>query len=84
MSKVKFPAREEADSMTDWMNVLSGLSFGGAAKAFKVFKKADAIRIKHHEKVFGDDSPWCLKRNIDSGQYFFEWDMAKAERLGIE
>ena len=79
---VNYPTQYEAEALAEWMDAMSGISLSGTSGELrKAFNKAEDIRLKEHERVFGPNSPWILKRG--SRKFTVEWDDRKAEKLGL-
>lgn len=77
----KYPPQEEAEAMVEWYNAVNSIYFGGSTEVRKEFEKADKIRVKLHQKIFGDKSPWSLERK--GNKVKVNWDKTKADKLGL-
>ena len=78
----KYPTQDDADAMNDWYNAMNNVYIGASPQLVrKAFDKAEKIRTTLHTKIFGDNSPWSLKRN--GNKTTVVWDKDKAKRLGI-
>ena len=79
---VSYPTQHEAEALADWMDAMSGVSLSGTSGELrKAFNKAEDIRLKEHERVFGPNSPWILKRGARKSTVVR--DTVKAKKLGL-
>lgn len=78
---VSYPSQDEAEALVDWTNHSNQVYLGGAGLVRKEFNKADEIRQKLWDKIFGDGSPWTVERK--SNKLVVKWDKIKSEKLGI-
>jgi len=84
--KIKYPTQQEADDMADWFNH-SNMFKASSLRVNEAVMKADFIRVKIHQEIFGDNSPYSCKidnRSKKTKKVVAYWDSAKAKKLGIE
>jgi len=79
----KYPSQYDAEIYAEWFDFVNGLSFGGVSPEVKdAFDKANKIRMSLHDKIFGDKSPWAMKRA--GSKVKVVWDKNKAKNLGLD
>jgi hypothetical protein len=78
---VKYPTQDEAESLIAWTNATNSIYMGGAPSVRKAFQKAEDIRTKLWNTIFGDKSPWSVDRK--GNKLIVKWDKYKADKLGI-
>lgn len=76
-----YPSQDEAESLVDWTNHMNQVYVGGSSLVRKEFNKADDIRQKMWNKIFGDKSPWTAERK--NNKLSVVWDKSKSEKLGV-
>ena len=76
-----YPDQYEAEALVEWTNAVNSVYVGGAPLVREAFNKAEEIRIKMWDKIFGDKSPWTVKRK--GKKLIVTWDNYKADKLGL-
>ena len=82
----KYPTQQEADDMADWFNH-ANIFRASSSRINQAIMEADAIRVKLHQEIFGEDSPYSCRidsRSKKNRKVVAYWDSAKAKKLGIE
>ena len=83
----KYPSQDDAQFMLDWLGALNSIGTGSTSdKIRKAFNRADTIRIKLHQEIFGDKSPWSvarIERKGTSDKKIVKWNTEKADKIGI-
>lgn len=77
----KHPTRDEAESLVEWTNYVSQVYLANAPIVKKAFEKSENIRLSVWNEIFGDKSPWSVKRK--GKKLIVAWDKEKAIKLGI-
>jgi hypothetical protein len=79
----KYPSQYDAEFMLEWFEANNNIWTGCSnVKLRDAFKKADDIRRKLHDKIFGDKSPWTIERTR-RGKRVVKWDDQKAKAMGL-
>jgi len=81
--KKKYPTQYDAESLADWFWNANKVFLGGASKEIrKAFYECENVRLKMHQEVFGNNSPWSM-RKLPNGKPQVYWDHNKAKKLGL-
>jgi hypothetical protein len=80
---VKYPTQEDAQFLVDYRNFLNNALIAGSSVGSKIVNKSYEISQKEFDRVFGDESPWALKKNNSNYKFEIKWDDEKAKRLGL-
>ena len=78
-----YPQQYDAETLADWLNNSNDLYLGGASEEVReAWYQSEEIRIKLHQKIFGENSPWNIRfdKNRKANVY---WDKHKAKRLNL-
>ena len=78
---IKHPSEAEVRLLINWSNSLV-FPLTGSQVVKDAFHKAEDYRLKVWDWVFGDNSPWSVKRGSKT-MYSYFWDEDKAKRLGL-
>lgn len=77
----RYPSQAEAEALVEWINAIDNLSFGGSSIVRREFEKADKIRIVIWDRIFGDTSPWAVRKGRREREVY--WDEQKAKNIGL-
>lgn len=79
-----YPSQYDAQFLVDLMNAENKLSAAGTtdySKAQDIINQIIKLRLEKWDIVFGDKSPWSVKRGAKGLKV--EWNKNKAKNLGI-
>ena len=85
-AKQDYPTQDDAEFMADWFNGVNDLfGMSGTVTNVGLLKAWNASEMKRreiHGEIFGDKSPWSIKRSGRNAKVV--WDKDKAVRLGVQ